>query len=94
MAGNNEPTLSDSTIKLKEKSCKNAVAARAVEAGDIVLDEGDEEADEHGSICEPWRIDPNNGSQLDGEDQEVESADDGDASSQSGFVKQPAGDRV
>lgn len=70
------------------------MAARAVEAGDIILDEGDEGTDEHGAMREPWRVDPNNGSQLGGEEQEVKGADDGDAASQPGFFKQPAGDRI
>ena len=70
------------------------MAAGAIEAGDIILDEGDEGTEEHGSVREPWRVDPNNGSQLGGEEQEVEGADDGDAASQPGFVKQPEGDRI
>ena len=70
------------------------MAARAVEAGDIVLDEGDEKTDEHGAMGEPWRVDPNNGSQLGGEEQEIESANDGDAASQAGFFKEPVGDGI
>jgi hypothetical protein len=37
------------------------VAAGAIEAGDIVLDEGDEGTDEHGAMREPWRINPESG---------------------------------
>jgi hypothetical protein len=67
------------------------MAAGAVEAGDIVLYESNEESNDHSSVCEPWRIDPNNGSQLNRENKDVERRNNCHPTSQSCFFKKPPG---
>jgi hypothetical protein len=70
------------------------MAARAVEAGDIVLDEGNEGTKGDRAVGGPGIVDPNDGGDLEAEDQEVERADDGHSTGQAGFFKQPAGDGI
>lgn len=86
--------VSESSKNLKKKSGENALPPRAVEAGDIVLDEGYKGTEDDGAVGGPGIIDPNDGGDLEAEDQDVEGADDGQATGQTGFFKQPAGDGI
>ena len=70
------------------------MAARAVEAGDIVLDVGDEGTECDGAVDGPGIVEPNDGGDLETEDQDVERANDGHASAQTGFFKKPACDGI
>ncbi len=70
------------------------MAARAVEAGDIVLDVGDEGAEGDGAVGSPGIVEPNDGGDLKAEDQNVERADDGHAAGEAGFFKEPACDGI
>ena len=70
------------------------MATGAVEAGDIVLYESNEESNQHGSECNPGRVEPNNDSQLGRKDEDVDRTNNAHAASQPGLFKQPACDRI
>ena len=70
------------------------MAAGAVEAGDIVLNEGNERTEADCAVGGPRVVAPDNGDNLKAEDQEVERADYAHATDQTGFFKQPAGDGI
>jgi hypothetical protein len=86
--------LSGFSEKPEKHVCHRAVAARAVEAGDIVLDKGDEGAEGDGSVGGPGIVESNDGGDLKGEAQDLEGADDGHACGEAGFFKEPAGDGI
>jgi hypothetical protein len=64
------------------------------EAGDIVLDEGNEGTECDRAIGGPGIVDPNDGGDLEAEDHDVERTDHAHATDQTGFFKQPAGDGI
>ena len=74
--------------------CHRAVAARAVEASDIVLNVGDKGTEGDRAVGGPGIVDQNNDGDLETEDQDVERADYGHASAQTGFFKKPACDGI
>ena len=70
------------------------MTAGAVEAGDIVSNEGNERTEGDCAVGGPRVVAPDNGDNLEAEDQEVERADYAHATDQTGFFKQPAGDGI
>ena len=77
-----------------KKPGNRTMPADAVEAGDIVLDEGDEATEGDGAVGGPRIVEPNDGGDLEAENQHVERADDGHATGEAGSFKKPACDRV
>ena len=70
------------------------MAARAVEAGDIVLDEGNEGAECDGAVGGPGIVEPDDSRQLARKDGEIQRANDGHSACEACFFKQPAGERI
>jgi len=86
--------LSGFAENAEEEVCHRAVAARAVEASDIVLNVGDKGTEGDRAVGGPGIVDPNDGGDLETEDQNVERADDGHAAGEAGFFKEPACDGI
>lgn len=80
--------------KPEKQICHRAMSARAVEAGDIVLDVGDGGAEGDCAVGGPGIVEPNDGGDLESEDGKIHRANDRHSACEAGFFKKPAGEGI